>query len=414
VNLPFFIAKRIYSDQGDKRKVSRPAIRIATLGVGIGLAVMIVTVAVVLGFQHTIRDKVVGFGCHIQVQNIMTFNSTDRYPVCFNDSMMQVLKELKGVRHVERYAFTQGILKTNEDFLGVLFKGVGPEYDMAFLKQHLVEGEIPVFSDTTSTNKLLLSRMIADKLRLKVGDKVYAYFIDESVRTRRYTISGIYQTNMTRFDEALCITDLYAAVKINGWEEDQVSGAELLVNDFEQLQVTEEDVIEKVNRSSDPYGQTLSSQTIYEAYPQVFTWLELLDINVWIILALMVCVAGFTMISGLLIIILERTQMIGVLKAIGARNKTIRHTFLWFAVFIIGQGLLLGNILGIGIILLQRTTGLITLDPQTYYVSEVPMEINIPLFVLLNIATLLISIFVLIAPSFLISHIHPAKSMRYE
>ena len=414
MNLPFFIAKRIYSDQGDKRKVSRPAIRIATLGVGIGLAVMIVTVAVVLGFQHTIRDKVVGFGSHIQVQNIMTFNSTDRYPICFNDSMMQVLKGLKGVRHVERYAFTQGILKTDEDFLGVLFKGVGPEYDMTFLKQHIVEGEIPVFSSTTSTNKLLLSRMIADKLQLKVGDKVYAYFIDESVRTRRYTISGIYQTNMTRFDEALCITDLYAAVKINGWEEDQVSGAELLVNDFEQLQVTEEDVIEKVNRSSDPYGQTLSSQTIYEAYPQVFTWLELLDINVWIILALMVCVAGFTMISGLLIIILERTQMIGVLKAIGARNKTIRHTFLWFAVFIIGQGLLLGNILGIGIILLQRTTGLITLDPQTYYVSEVPMEINIPLFVLLNIATLLISIFVLIAPSFLISHIHPAKSMRYE
>ena len=393
MNLPFFIAKRIYSDQGDKRKVSRPAIRIATLGVGIGLAVMIVTVAVVLGFQHTIRDKVVGFGSHIQVQNIMTFNSTDRYPICFNDSMMQVLKGLKGVRHVERYAFTQGILKTDEDFLGVLFKGVGPEYDMTFLKQHLVEGEIPVFSDTTSTNKLLLSRMIADKLRLKVGDKVYAYFIDESVRTRRYTISGIYQTNMTRFDEALCITDLYAAVKINGWEEDQVSGAELLVNDFEQLQVTEDEVIEKVNRSSDPYGQSLSSQTIYEAYPQVFTWLELLDINVWIILALMVCVAGFTMISGLLIIILERTQMIGVLKAIGARNKTIRHTFLWFAAFIIGQGLLLGNILGIGIILLQRTTGLITLDPQTYYVSEVPMEINIPLFVLLNIATLLISIF---------------------
>ena len=414
MNLPFFIAKRIYSDQGDKRKVSRPAIRIATLGVGIGLAVMIVTVAVVLGFQHTIRDKVVGFGSHIQVQNIMTFNSTDRYPVCINDSMMQVLQSLKGVRHVERYAITQGILKTDEDFLGVLFKGVGPEYDMTFLKQYLVDGEIPVFSDTTSTNKLLISRMIADKLRLSVGDKVYAYFIDESVRTRRYTISGIYQTNMTRFDEALCLTDLYAAVKINGWESDQVSGAELLVENFEQLQATEDEVVEKVNRSNDPYGQTFSSQTIYEAYPQIFTWLELLDINVWIILALMVCVAGFTMISGLLIIILERTQMIGVLKAIGARNKTIRHTFLWFAAFIIGQGLLLGNILGIGIILLQRTTGLITLDPQTYYVSEVPMEINIPLFVLLNIATLLISIFVLIAPSFLISHIHPAKSMRYE
>jgi lipoprotein-releasing system permease protein len=414
LNLPFFIAKRIYSDQGDKRKVSRPAIRIATLGVGIGLAVMIVTVAVVLGFQHTIRDKVVGFGCHIQVQNIMTFNSTDRYPVCFNDSMMQVLKELKGVRHVERYAFTQGILKTNEDFLGVLFKGVGPEYDMTFLKQHLVEGEIPVFSDTTSTNKLLLSRMIADKLRLKVGDKVYAYFIDESVRTRRYTISGIYQTNMTRFDEALCITDLYAAVKINGWEEDQVSGAELLVNDFEQLQVTEEDVIEKVNRSSDPYGQTLSSQTIYEAYPQVFTWLELLDINVWIILALMVCVAGFTMISGLLIIILERTQMIGILKALGARNKTVRHTFLWFAAFIISQGLLIGDVIGIGLVVLQQQTGFIHLDPASYYVDTAPMELNIPIIVILNIATLLISVFVLIAPSYLVSHIQPVKAMQFD
>ena len=394
--------------------MSRPAIRIATIGVGIGLAVMIVTVSVVLGFQHTIRDKVVGFGSHIQVQNFMTFNSTDRYPICINDSMMEVLNGLKGVRHAERYAITQGILKTDEDFLGVMFKGIGPEYDLTFLRQNLVEGEIPTFSDTTSTNKLLLSRMIADKLKLKTGDKVFAYFIDKSVRTRHYTIVGIYQTNMTRFDEALCFTDLYAAVKLNGWEEDQVTGVELLVNDFDQLEVSEDDVVEKVNRSMDKYGNTLSSQTIYEAYPQVFTWLELLDINVWIILALMVCVAGFTMISGLLIIILERTQMIGVLKALGARNKTIRHTFLWFAAFIIGQGLLLGNILGFGIILLQRTTGLLTLDPQTYYVSEVPMEINIPLFVLLNIATLLISIFVLIAPSFLISHIHPAKSMRYE
>ncbi|MBQ8154786.1 MAG: ABC transporter permease [Prevotella sp.] len=414
MNLPFFIAKRIYSDQGDKRKVSRPAIRIATLGVGIGLAVMIVTVSVVLGFQHTIRDKVIGFGSHIQVQNIMAFNSTDRYPVCVDDSMMTVLKDLKGVKHVERYAITQGILKTDEDFLGVLFKGVGPEYDMTFLKQHLVEGEIPQFSDSTSTNKILISKLIADKLQLKAGDRIFAYFIDENVRTRKYTISGIYQTNMTRFDESLCFTDLYAACKLNGWKEGQVTGAEILVEDFEQLQATEDEVIAKVNRTTDKYFNTYSSQTIYEAYPQVFTWLELLDINVWIILALMVCVAGFTMISGLLIIILERTQMIGVLKALGARNKTIRHTFLWFAAFIIGQGLLLGNILGLGIVILQNATGVITLDAQTYYVSEVPMEINIPLIILLNVATLIISIFVLIAPSYLISHIHPAKSMRYE
>ena len=414
MNLPFFIAKRIYSDQGDKRKVSRPAIRIATLGVGIGLAVMIITVSVVLGFQHTIRDKVVGFGSHLQVMNIQAFSSTDPYSICLDDSMMTVLKNLKGVKHAERYAMTQGILKTDEDFLGVLFKGVGPEYDMTFLRQHLLEGNIPTFSDSTSTNKLLISKMIADKMKLKAGDRIYAYYIDDNVRTRRYTVSGIYQTNMTRFDESLCFTDLYAVEKINGWEKDEVTGAELLVNDFEKLEETYEDVIVKVNRSEDKRLNTLSSQTIYEAYPQVFSWLELLDINVWIILALMVCVAGFTMISGLLIIILERTQMIGVLKAIGARNSTIRHTFLWFAAFIIGQGLLLGNIIGIGIIALQKATGFIALDPQTYYVNEAPMELNIPLILLLNIATLLISIFVLIAPSYLISHIHPAKSMRYE
>ena len=414
MNLPFFIAKRIYSDQGDKRKVSRPAIRIATIGVAIGLAVMIVTVSVVLGFKHTIRDKVVGFGSHIQVQNMLTFLSTDSYPILINDSVMRSYEQIEGVKHVERYTYSQGILKTDDDFLGVVFKGVGPEYDMDFLSQHLTEGEIPVFSDTASTNKILVSKMIADKLRLKAGDRIFAYFIGESVRTRRFTVSGIYQTNMTRFDETLCFTDLYTTRKLNDWEDDQCSGAEITVNNFDRLQATADIFIEKVNRQTDKDYNTYSSQTIYEAYPQVFNWLELLDINVWIILVLMVCVAGFTMISGLLIIILERTQMIGVMKALGARNKTIRHTFLWFAAFIIGQGLLLGNVLGIGIIALQKYTGLVKLDPQTYYVSEAPMEVNIPLFLLLNIATLIICVFVLIAPSFLISHIHPAKSMRYE
>ena len=257
--------------------------------------------------------------------------------------------------------------------------------------------------------------MIADKLRLKAGDKVFAYFIDgQDVRTRRYTVSGIYQTNMTRFDENLCFIDLYAASRLNGWLNGEVTGVEVKVKDFEQLQLTEDRFVEKINRSIDPQGNVLTTETIYELYPQVFSWLELLDINVWIILALMVCVAGFTMISGLLIIILERTQMIGILKAVGARNKTIRHTFLWFSVFIIGQGLFWGNVIGLGIVLLQQYTGFVTLDPQTYYVSEAPMELNLPLVAAINVATLLICVFVLIAPSYLISHIHPAKSMRYE
>ena len=394
--------------------VSRPAIRIATIGVAIGLAVMIVTVSVVLGFKHTIRDKVVGFGSHIQIQNLLSYSIADGTSISMTDSMMAAISQIKGVKHVERYALTQGILKTDDDFLGVAFKGVGQEYDMTFLKQNLVEGEIPQFSDTVSSNRVLLSKMMADKLQLKAGDKIYAYFIDDNVRTRRFTVAGIYQTNMTRFDEAFCFIDLHTSIKLNGWNDDQCSGAEVTVKDFDRLEETAEAFVDAVNRKTDEYGNTYGSPTIYGAYPQVFSWLELLDINVWIILALMVCVAGFTMISGLLIIILERTQMIGVLKAIGARNKTIRHTFLWFAVFIIGQGLLLGNVLGLGIIALQKYTGLVKLDPQTYYVSEAPMEVNAPLFVLLNIATLIICVFVLIAPSYLISHIHPAKSMRYE
>ena len=415
MNFPLFIAKRIYSDQGDKRKVSRPAIRIATIGVAIGLAVMIVTVSVVLGFKHTIRDKVVGFGSHIQVHNIMSYNGADQHPICVDDSLAEVLQHVDGVEHIERFSLTQGILKTDEDFLGVAFKGIGQEYDTAFLKAHLIEGEIPLFSDSTSHYQLLLSKMIADKLRLKAGDKVFAYFIDgEDVRTRKYTVSGIYQTNMTRFDESLCFTDLYTASKLNGWNVGQCSGVEVSVKDFELLMQTADTFVEQVNRSLDSEGNVLTTETIYELYPQVFSWLELLDINVWIILILMVCVAGFTMISGLLIIILERTQMIGTLKALGARNKTIRHTFLWFSVFIIGQGLIWGNVIGIGIVVLQQTTGIITLDPQVYYVSEAPMELNLPLVVLINLATLLICVFVLIAPSYLISHIHPSKSMRYE
>ena len=415
MNLPLFIAKRIYSDQGDKRNVSRPAIRIAIVGVAIGLMVMIVTVCVVLGFKHTIRDKVAGFGGHIQVSNLMKYNDIDPYTICADDSMMQVFRAQPGVRHVQRYTVTQGLLKTDDDFLGVMFKGVGPEFDNTFLRQNIVAGEIPVFSDSTSRYQLLMSKMIADKLHLSVGDKVFAYFIgDENVKTRKYTVAGIYQTNMTRFDENLCFTDLYAANRLNGWDGDRCTGIEATVENLDNLSVTADAFIDNVNRTDDGHGNQMVTQTIYETYPTIFTWLELLDINVWIILVLMVCVAGFTMISGLLIIILERTQMIGILKALGTRNKTIRHTFLWFSVFIIGQGMLWGNILGIGIVLLQQQTGFVSLDPLVYYVSEAPMELNLPLIALLDLVTLLVCVFVLIAPSYLVSHIHPAKSMRYE
>ncbi len=415
MNLPLFIARRIYGTEDARRQVSRPAIRIATLGVAIGVAVMIVTVCVVLGFKHTIRDKVVGFGSHIQIQNFMSQQTASPAPISISDSLLNQLRQMPGVRHVECYALTQGILKTDNDFLGVGFKGIGSDYDLTFLKKHLVEGEMPVFSSDKSNNHLLISRMMADKLRLKAGDRIYAYFIaEDNVRARKFTIKGIYETHMNQFDQSICFTDLPTSVKLNSWEPDQCSGAEVLVEDFDRLEETAQYIVKDVNRKTDRYGEIITSQTIYEAYPHVFQWLSLLDINVWIIFALMVAVAGFTMVSGLLIIILERTQMIGILKALGMRNSTVRHTFLWFAVFIIGRGLILGNIIGLGLVLLQQYTGIIHLDPASYYVDTAPMELNIPVILLLNVATLLICVFVLIAPSYLVSHIHPARSMRYE
>lgn len=415
MNFPLFIARKIYNDKGDKHQVSRPAIRIATIGVATGLAVMIISVSVVLGFKHTIRDKVIGFGCHITVADFLALQEERPYPICIDDSMMNVLKGVKGVKHVQRYAMKQGILKTDSDFMGVMFKGVAEEYDTAFIHQNMVEGTIPKFSSKASSNKILISRMTADKLKLKLGDKVFTYFIDNNdVRARKFSIAGIYQTNLTRFDKIICFCDLYTSVKLNGWEEGQVSGTELTVNDYNLLKETEDDVVRKVNRTTDKYGQTFSSSTVEQMNPQIFTWLDLLDLNVWIILALMICVAGITMISGLLIIILERTNMIGVMKALGARNRTIRHTFLWFAVFIIGRGMLWGNIVGIGLIALQHYTGIVSLDPSTYYVSTVPVEFNFLIILAINIATLVVSVLALIAPSYLISSIHPAKSMRYE
>jgi lipoprotein-releasing system permease protein len=426
VNLPLFIARRINGQTDDRQKVSRPAIHIATAGVAIGLAVMIVAVAVVLGFKHTIRDKVAGFGSHIQVVNVRSIGNDGMLPVAMDDSLTAKLKEVPGVRHVERYAMSQGILKTDDDFLGVMFKGIAEEYDIHFLQSCLTEGSLPPFhaknpspdepNSLENPYQLVVSRTMADKLKLKTGNTVFAYFIGDHVTRLAFRVAGIYQTNMKRFDDLFCITDLYVAARRNGWKGDECSGAELLVDDFDQLEQTDEALVDMFLHQGrlDHKGNTLTTMTIHQSYPTVFQWLDLLDINVWIILALMVALAGFTVISGLLIIILERTQMIGVLKALGARNSLIRRTFLWFSIFIIGRGLLWGNILGLGIVLLQQATGIITLDPQTYYVSQAPMELSLPLVLLLNVCTLLICVIVLIGPSYLVSRIHPARSMRYE
>ena len=415
MNFPLYIARRIYTDSGDKKKVSKPALYIATAGVAIGLAVMIVSVCVIFGFKHTIRNKVVGLGSHLTVASYNALHGGEQTPIDVTDSMLTVIRKTPGQKHIERYAITQGILKTDSDFIGVVYKGIAADYDTTFIHSSLKSGFIPKFSDKARGNKILVSQIIADKLKIKAGDKVYSYFINGSdIRARRFTVAGIYQTNMSKFDETLCFCDLYTAVKLNSWEESQISGIEVSVADYKAIDQASNYLVKNVNRAEDKYGVMYSSETIQEMYPQVFSWLDLLDLNVWIILALMTCVAGITIISGLLIIILERTNMIGILKALGCRNKSVRHVFLWFAAFIIGRGILIGDAIGIGIVLLQQFTGIVKLDASVYYVDYVPVELNLPIILLINVSTLLICLLVFIGPSFLVSHITPAKSMKYE
>lgn len=416
--LSYFLAKRIYTDSDDTRTVSMPAVRIATLGMAIGLAVMIISVAVVFGFKHTIRDKVVGFGSHVVVQNFASMYDVNQQPVCCSDSLIGVLKKAPGVSHTQRFAMKQGLLKTDDDFLGVMLKGVAEDWDSTFIHQNMVSGTIPSFSAHSPSDgaqpRILISQTMSDKLGINVGDKVFSYFIgDNNVRTRRFVVSGIYRTNLSKYDESIVFCDLCVTQRLNGWEDDQASGVEITVSDFDNLMPTAEWLIHKVHRQQDKYGATYASATIQEQNPQIFQWLDLLDMNVWVILVLMVCVASFTMISGLLIIMLERVPMIGILKSMGARNGVIRHTFLWFAMFIIVKGLAIGNVLGIGICLIQQFTGIVKLNPETYYVSEVPVEINVLVILAINIATLLISTMVLILPSYFVSHVQPAKTMKF-
>lgn len=409
-----FIARRIYQRNEGGKEVSKPAVRIAVAGIAIGLAVMIVSVAVAIGFKHEIRNKVVGLTSDVVVTSLDDAQLYQTKPIVADDSLMAVLTDLKDVRHVQRYSTKTGMIMTSDNFQGMMLKGVAQEYDFTFLKEHLLQGEIPCFTDSVSSNKVLISRTIADKLSLEVGDKLFTYYIEDNVRARRLTVCGIYQTNFTAYDDYFLLTDLYTVNRLNKWHSDQVGGIELDVDDYTRLNQVNDEVRTMLFESSDRYGQSYFCRSVEEANPQIFAWLNILDVNVWVILILMTGVAGFTMISGLLIIILDRTNMIGVLKALGADNTSIRKIFLSFSAFLIGKGMLWGNIIGVSLCVIQTIFHPIKLDPTDYYVATVPLDFNLGMFLLLNVCTFLISLLMLIGPSYLISRIHPARSIRFE
>lgn len=414
MNLPLFLAKRMYQSEEADKKASRPAVLIAMIGIAIGLAIMIVSVAIIVGFKQEIRHKIVGFGGHIQLHNLHSSNSYESLPIEMDDSLMKILHAQQQIKHAQRYATKVGMIKTENAFQGMVLKGVGQEYDLDFLKSYMVEGEVPIFSDSLSSNQVLISKSIAEKMQLAVGDKIDTYYIQDNVRARRLTIAGIYQTNFTAFDNLFLITDLCLVNRLNGWKTHQISGMEIILDDYNQLEETTLNLSDAYANMLLPNGQRLCIRSVEQLNSQIFGWLEVLDVNIWVILVLMLGISGFTMVSGLLIIIIERTSMIGILKSLGANNTTIRRQFLWLAVFIVGKGMLWGNIVGLGFYALQDWLKIFPLDPENYYMDSVPVSLELWHILLLNVGTLIASVLILIVPSYLITRIHPANSMRYE
>ena len=415
MNLAHYLASRIYrGEEGEKQQASRPAVVIAMAGIAIGVAVMLISVAVVVGFKQEVRGKIVGFSSHITVMNQRVTSAFDSRPVVTDDSLMALFANRSEVKHAQRFSLKAGMIKTQDAFQGMVLKGVGPEYDRRFLRRHLVEGECPQFSDSASTNRVVISRLLADKLRLKVGDKLDTYFLDEQVRARRLQVVGIYCTNFADYDRMMLFTDLCTVNRLNRWRLDQSSGMEVEVRDDAHLEEATFALSDLLTDRIDRYGQRYIVLNVEQLNPQMFAWLDILDVNIWVILFLMVGVAGFTMISGLLIIIIERTSMIGLLKSLGASNLLLRKLFLWLSVFLIGRGMAWGNAVALLLILLQRQLGLFTLDAETYYMDTVPMALPWGYFLLINLGAFVASVLMLVGPSYLIARIHPAASMRYE
>ena len=414
MSIEFFIAKRIYKAKGENRNVSPPAIQVATGSIAIGVAVMILSVAVVIGFKKEIREKVIGFGSHIQISNFEINPSYETKPIAVSDTLTDYLQNRFNVLRVERFATKPGIIKTAENFQGVIFKGVDEHYNWDFFRSNLIEGTVLNIRSDSTLSDVLVSRTIVDKLNLKLGDSFTAYFVQDPPRARKFRISGIYQTYFSDYDKVFVLTDIKQIRKINQWDDDMVSGLEIYLNDFSRLDATTDTMYFDLQMQKDRLNNTFLTRSIKQVKPEIFDWLSVLDTNVIIILVLMLAVAGFSMISGLLIIILERTNMIGTLKALGQNNTSIRKIFLYLSVFLIGKGLLWGNILALGLCLIQQHFGILKLDPEVYYLTEVPIGISGLSILLINLGTLLVTLVVLIGPSYLVAGISPAKTIRFE
>lgn len=414
MNTELFIAKRITFDKETKQSISRPIIKICIFGISLGLAVMIISVAIVVGFKHEIRKKIIGFGSHIQIVNYDLNTSFETSPISRNQHFYPSLDSLKGIKHIQVFATKPGIIKTKADIQGAIVKGVGSDFDWSFFNENLVEGKSFTVNDSVKTNEVLISKYLSLLLKLKVGDRFIMYFIDKRPRPRSFIVSGIYETSLEEFDRQFILADIGHIKKLNNWEDDQISGFEVLIDNYNDIDNMTYVVRSIAGSTFNEEGQKLQVINIKEKYPQIFDWLNLIDKNVWIILGLMLIVAAFNMISGLLILILDRTNMIGILKAIGTGNKSIKNIFLYQSAFLMIKALFWGNVIGLGICWIQDYFKLLKLNQTSYFIDYAPINFNLFHIVILNIGTLVITMVILLLPSIIISNINPVKTIRFN
>ncbi len=406
MNTPFFIARRLGHDKDGKRFTG--LIRfIAVLSISLSLAVMILAVAVVTGFQGEIREKVIGFGSHIQITHFDYNLTAESRPVERNQEFLPQVLAIEGVRHVQMFATKAGIIKTDEDIHGVILKGIGPDFDWQFFQHQLTEGSTLNLTDTSRSDQVIVSSFIARRLQLSAGDDVIIYFIQDPPRVRRLYIAGIYETGIEELDKMFILGDIQHIQRLNDWSDNQVGGFEILVNRFDHLEEIHQTVLETI-----PFH--LDSKSIRQVYPQIFDWLALLDMNVYVILLLMILVAGINMITTLLISVLEKTRLFGMLKAMGGANGFVRRVFLYHAGFLIARGMAIGNLLGILIAWIQRRFGIVTLPQESYYVTQVPINLELSHLLLINAGTFVICILMLVIPSMIVARIDPVKAIEFN
>ena len=411
MSLEYFIAKRLITAKDFKSSISAPIIKIAISAIAIGMIMMIVSVATGIGLQKKIRDKVSAFNGQIIISNYDNNNSdVTLIPISKKQEFYPEFKSVPEVNHIQAIASKAGIIRTENSFEGIIFKGVGADYDWKNIEEYLVEGKLPDFSATLNED-VLISKFLADRLHLKVGDNFNTFFIKEEQgkmpNSRRFRIAGVFSSGFQDFDATYILGDIRHIQRINKWSPNQIGAFEVFINDFDAIKTTGEKIYDQTSSN-------LDTKTIIEKYSYIFDWLQLFDFNIIVILGVMILVATINMVVALLVLILERTQMIGILKALGANNWMVRKVFLYNAFYLIVRGLFWGNLIGIALLLIQQQFGVIRLNPENYYVNQAPVYFNIWHIILLNLLTVGVCFVVLLIPSYIITKISPVKAIRFE